>query len=78
MEMKFAISLSIAIVYVLFKIVEMKIIDTKKKPLKPIFKDSIIVFMSCLFGFFIMDQVDISPKDESIAASNVFVDNPDF
>jgi hypothetical protein len=78
MEMKFAISLSIAIVYVLFKIVEMKIIDTKKKPLKPIFKDSIIVFMSCLFGLFIMDQVDISPKDESIAASNVFVDNPDF
>ena len=76
--MKFAISLSIAIVYVLFKIVEMKIIDTKKKPLKPIFKDSIIVFMSCLFGLFIMDQVDISPKNESIAASNVFVDNPDF
>ena len=78
MEMKFAISLSIAIVYVLFKIVEMKIIDSKKKPLKPIFKDSIIVFMSCLFGLFIMDQVNISPKDESIATSNVFVDNPDF
>ena len=76
--MKFAISLSIAIVYVLFKIVEMKIIDSKKKPLKPIFKDSIIVFMSCLFGLFIMDQVNISPKDESIATSNVFVDNPDF
>ena len=76
--MKFAISLSIAIVYVLFKIVEMKIIDSKKKPLKPIFKDSIMVFMSCLFGLFIMDQVNISPKDESIATSNVFVDNPDF
>jgi hypothetical protein len=78
MEMKFTISLSIAIIYVLFKIVEMKIIDSKKKPLKPIFKDSIIVFMSCLFGLFVMDQVNISPKDDTSISSNVFVDNPDF
>jgi hypothetical protein len=77
MEMKFAISLAIAIVYVLFKIVEMKLLDQKQRPLKPVFKDSIIVFMSCLFGMFVMDQVNISPKPDGHIA-NVFVDNPDF
>lgn len=75
--MKFAISLAIAIVYVLFKIVEMKLLDQKQRPLKPVFKDSIIVFMSCLFGMFVMDQVNISPKTDGHPA-NVFVDNPDF
>jgi len=77
MEMKFTISLAIAIVYVLFKIVEMKILEKKQKPLKPVFKDSIIVFISCLFGLFVMDQVNIAPKSND-NSSNVFVDNPDF
>jgi hypothetical protein len=77
MEMKFTISLAIAIVYVLFKIVEMKILEKKQKPLKPVFKDSIIVFISCLFGLFVMDQVNIAPKSND-HSSNVFVDNPDF
>ena len=75
--MKFTISLAIAIVYVLFKIVEMKILEKKQKPLKPVFKDSIIVFISCLFGLFVMDQVNIAPKSND-NSSNVFVDNPDF
>mgnify|MGYP000492133388 CR=1 FL=1 len=77
MEMKFAISLSISFVYVLLKIIEMKMLDKKQKPLKPVLKDSIIVFMSSLFGMFVMDQVNIQSKPTS-TASNVFVDNPDF
>ncbi len=75
--MKFAISLSISFVYVLLKIIEMKMLDKKQKPLKPVLKDSIIVFMSSLFGMFVMDQVNIQSKPTS-TASNVFVDNPDF
>lgn len=77
METKFTISLSIAIIYVIFKIIEMKILDKKPKPLKPVFKDSIIVFISCLFGMFVMDQVNLKP-DKTSVSSNVFVDNPDF
>ena len=77
METKFTISLSIAIIYVIFKIIEMKILDKKTKPLKPVFKDSIIVFISCLFGMFVMDQVNLKP-DKTPLSSNVFVDNPDF
>ena len=75
--MKFAISLSIAIIYVLFKILEMKVVDKKQRPLKPVFKDSIIVFISSLFAMFVMDQVNIESKPIS-SSSNVFVDNPDF
>ena len=77
METKFKIYLSIAIIYVIFKIIEMKILEKKTKPLKPVFKDSIIVFISCLFGMFVMDQVNLKP-DKTPASSNVFVDNPDF
>ena len=77
MEMNFAISLTIAIIYVLFKAIEMKLVDKSQRPLKPVLKDSIIVFMSCLSGMFIMDQIDISPKSQN-TPTNVFVDNPDF
>ena len=77
METKFTISLSIAIIYVIFKIIEMKILEKKPKPLKPVFKDSIIVFISCLFGMFVMEQVNLKP-DKTPASSNVFVDSPDF
>jgi hypothetical protein len=76
-EMKFAVSLAISIVFVLLKVVEMKVFDGKKKALKPVLKDSIVVFMSCLGGMFVMDQVSVSSSTGS-AASNVFVDAPNF
>ena len=53
------------------------LLDKNPNPLKPVFKDSIIVFISCLFGMFVMDQVNLKP-DKTPLSSNVFVDNPDF
>ena len=50
--------------------------EQKQKPLKPIFKDSVIVFLSTISGIFIYNQVS-TPQTGGIS-SQVFVDNPQF
>tara|TARA_B100001063_G_scaffold244151_3_gene276287 strand:- start:1151 stop:1381 length:231 start_codon:yes stop_codon:yes gene_type:complete len=76
MDSSFMIALSVSIIYIIFKIIENKIMEQKQKPLKPIFKDSVIVFLSTISGIFIYNQVS-TPQTGGIS-SQVFVDNPQF
>jgi len=70
-------SLAISVVFVLFKFVEMKFAtDDDKKPLKRIFRDAIMVFITSVIGIYLYSQFDI--KIAKKASPDAFVDNPGF
>jgi hypothetical protein len=73
---KFIISLFIAIVYFLLKLVEQRMILKEAKPLKILTRDTFIVYISCIATLFIYEQ--ITPLTDTNNVPNVFVNDPDF
>jgi len=70
------VPLAISIVYLLAKFIEMKFIIKEIKPLKDIFRDALIVYISSALGMYGMEQLDTSIASSKNAS--VFVGNPDF
>jgi hypothetical protein len=71
------ISIIIAICYLAFKIAETRFITKDDKPLKVILRDSLIVYIAGLCGFFVFSQIE--PITDNIKSTpNVFVNDPDF
>ena len=46
----------VAIMYVIFRFIEMRFILKENKPLKVLFRDTIIVYLSTVSGLFVLDQ----------------------
>jgi len=82
MENLFMISCVVAIIYIILKYIEMKVIDKKIKPFKNVFRDGLVVFFSTLIGSFTLEQIqDLTAenlKNSANASSNVFTGSPDF
>jgi len=74
---KFVLALAISIVYSLIKFIEMKFILKEKKPLKVLFRDAVIVYLSILAGIFIIEQV-IPIKGNLTEKIGAFTNTPDF
>ena len=73
----FFLAAVIAVIYVIFLFLEMRFILKENKPLKLLFRDGILVYLSVLLGSFIYNE--ISTKGKSILKTpNVFTDTPDF
>ena len=70
----FLIGAIISIIYLIFKIVEMRVIIKENKPLKHLMRDTIIVYLSVILGNFIFEQIG----GDSKKIPNVFLDNPNF
>jgi hypothetical protein len=70
------VPLAISIVYLLSKIIEMKFIIKETKPLKELFRDTLIVYISSVLGIYGMEQLDSSIS--SSKNTSVFIGNPDF
>lgn len=71
----------ISLTYLILKIVEMKIIEKEKKPLKLFFKDALIVYFSVLIGYFFIQQVGqlmSGGMQINVKSTPVFIDNPAF
>ena len=70
------VPLAISIVYLLAKFFEMKFVLKELKPMKDIFRDTLIVYISSVLGMYGMEQLDTS----IVASKNasVFTGNPDF
>ena len=67
----------IAIIYFLFRFVEMRIVLKENKPLKSLLRDSLLVYMSIIAGFFLIEQ--IAPITEGLQTTPVvFKNDPDF
>jgi hypothetical protein len=72
-------TLSISIMFIVFKIIDSKYITKDDKSLKLITKDGLVVFLSGVISMFLLEQLEfthiIGGAKESLSA---FTNNPDF
>ena len=72
-------SLAISIIFMIYKIIDMKYITKEEKSLKNITKDSLIVFLCSMVSLFGLEQLNINEiignSKETLSA---FTNEPDF
>ena len=72
-------SIAISIIFMIYKIIDMKYITKEEKSLKNITKDSLIVFLCSMISMFGLEQLNINEiignSKESLSA---FTNDPDF
>jgi len=72
-------SLTISILYMIYKIIDMKYITKEEKSLKNITKDSLVVFLCGILSLFVLDQLNINQLiGNSKDALSAFTNDPDF
>ena len=71
----FITGFSVSIIYLLFKFIEMRLILKENKPLKILFRDTLIVYLSVIIGDFVLNQ--ISPTS-GVSATQIFTNTPEF
>ena len=71
----FIIGFSVSIIYLLFKFIEMRLILKENKPLKILFRDTLIVYLSVIIGDFVLNQ--ISPINTA-SSTQIFTNTPEF
>ena len=52
----FFIAMAISVAYLIFKFIEMRFILKENKPLKLLFRDGLLVYLSVLVGDFVLNQ----------------------
>ena len=72
-------SLIISLLYLIIKFIEMRFILKENKPLKQLFIDSLIVFISSMISLILLDQFNLN---ELIGGTKIspaaFINTPDF
>jgi len=72
-------SLAISIIFMIYKIIDMKYITKEENTLKNVTKDSLIVFLCSMLSLFALEQLNINEiignSKESLSA---FTNEPDF
>lgn len=68
----------ISVIYVIISILETRFSNTTEaKPLKEVFKNTMVVFFSSLCGFYILSNVNYSDIHQG-APTEIFTGNPEF
>jgi hypothetical protein len=80
MENIFVTAAIISIIFLISKFIEMRFIEKENKPLKLLIRDSLLVYFSVVFGYFILGQINPLLKGGSVGnvTTPVFTDNPGF
>ena len=74
---KFILAGVVAVVYIIFLFLEMRFILKENKPLKILFRDGLLVYLSVLLGDFILNQ--LTPLSKStFSQPEVFTNAPNF
>jgi len=81
MENIFIIAGVIAFIFLIVKFIEMRFVEKEAKPLKILVRDALYVYISVVFGYFIIEQ--LKPVIHQGGANGslttaVFTDNPGF
>jgi hypothetical protein len=77
MESIFITAGVISIIFFIAKFIEMRFIEKENKPLKLLIRDSLLVYVCVISGFFILDQ--LNPILQNGGENPiVFTDNPEF
>lgn len=64
-----------AVLYILFRFIEMRFILKENKPLKNLFRDGVLVFLSVFLGKFVLKQINVESFEKT---PDVFINDPDF
>jgi hypothetical protein len=79
MENIFLIAAIVAVIFLIAKFIEMRFIEKENKPLKFLIRDSLIVYISVISGFFIVTQLEpVIEGGGEISMPIVFTDSPSF
>ena len=65
----------VSIMHLLLKFIEMRFIVKEIRPLRDLFRDSLVVFLSVIVGLFVLDQFN---SNIGKSAPKVFTDMPNF
>ena len=73
----FFVATVISITYLVIKFMEMRFIEKENKPIKYLIRDSLLVYISAVLSYFILQQLNpiINTTSEH---TPVFTDNPGF
>ena len=70
----------ISFIYFIIKFIEMRFVEKENKPIKLLFRDTLLVYISVILGFIILNQ--IKPLMNQIGGDEtaplVFTGNPEF
>ena len=66
----------ISLVYLLIRFIEMRFIIKQNIPLKELFRDTMLVCISCILGLFIGNQIKLPVNTKSV--TEAFIGTPDF
>jgi len=76
MDNIFLVAGIISVIFFIAKFLEMQYIEKESKPLKILIRDTLVVYVSVVFGNFILEQ--LTPKISVIDGPVAFTDNPPF
>jgi hypothetical protein len=76
MDNIFAIGAVISVVFFLVKFLEMRFSTEEPRPLKHIMRDSLVVYVSCIIGYYLLLQ--FQPDGAASQQIEVFTDVPGF
>lgn len=69
----------ISVIFFIAKFLEMQYVDKEPKPLKILIRDSLLVYISSILGWFVIDQLKPVINDIDISTTPLaFTDNPPF
>lgn len=71
----------VSVIYFIVKFIEMKYIDKEMKPIKVLFRDVLLVYVSVVVGFFVIQQLDPVVQETLNSTSSIpiaFTDMPPF
>lgn len=69
----------ISVIYFVLKFIEMRLILKENKPLKDLFKDTVLVFIAATLSLIILEQFNLNELIGNFkSAPSVFVSKPDF
>jgi hypothetical protein len=72
----FITSLVISIIFIIYKFFEIRYINKKNKPVKELFRESLVVFISSLIGVYLVDTINTNIN--KIIQPTAYTGNPDF
>lgn len=77
MENIFLFAGVISILFILAKFIEMRFVNNEAKPLKTLIRDGLMVFISCVLGYYLLAQFS---KDVNVKPTvpDAFTDSPGF
>lgn len=75
MNNQFINSFIISVLYLVIKFVQMRFVDKKNKPIKELASDTLMVYISVLFGFYALQTIE---KSDFTEQTQIFTGSPDF